>query len=109
VTVASSSAIETTTVTGTVLGLDGQGLAGVTITVSSADLASTMTATSGAGGAFAVAGLQVGTSQVGAEAVVTIGGVILYGTSGGVAPVAGGATVLQVIHCSRIPTPARTR
>jgi hypothetical protein len=98
-TVASTIAVAPpTTVVGTVLGLDGQGLAGVTITVSSADLVDTVTVTSGAGGAFAAAGFPARTSQVGAEAVVTVGGVMLYGTSGGAAAVAGGATALGPIQ-----------
>jgi hypothetical protein len=95
-----------TTVVGTVLGLDGQGLAGVTITVSSADLVDTETVTSGAGGAFAAAGFPARTSQVGAEAVVTVGGVMLYGTSGTAATaaaVAGGATALGSIQLQPYP------
>ena len=92
-----------TTVVGTVLGLDGQGLAGVTVTVSSTDLVDTVTVTSGAGGAFAAAGFPARTSQVGAEAVVTVGGVMLYGTSGGAAAAAGGATALAPIQLQPYP------
>ncbi len=98
----SSTVTQRTTVSGTALGLDGQGLAGVTITVSSEDLVNTVVATSGGGGAFAVE-LPTRSSQVGAEAVVTLGGVMLYGTSGRAAPAAGGATVLGAIQLQAYP------
>ncbi len=90
----SSTVAPSTTVTGTVLGTDGQGLGGVTVTVSSVDLASAATATTGAGGIFAIAGFQDRRWQLRAEAVIAVGGVMLYGTSGNAAPLAGGTTDL---------------
>jgi hypothetical protein len=89
----SSPVAQTTTVTGTALGTDGQGLAGVTVTVSSADLVDTATAVSGAGGAFAVTGFPARRWALQVEATITAGGVVLYGSNHtGVRPVAGGST-----------------
>jgi hypothetical protein len=85
-----------TTVTGNVLGTDGQGLAGVTVTVSSADLADTATVLSGPGGVFTVPAFPARAWTLQAEAAITIGGVLLYAVSGAPGPhaAAGGTTDL---------------
>ncbi|HLX09823.1 MAG TPA: Ig-like domain-containing protein [Thermoanaerobaculia bacterium] len=92
--VASSTVGQTTTVGGIVSGPDGQGLAGVTITVSSSDLADTRTVTSAAGGIFVVPGFPARRWQVRAEATITVGGVMLAGASGSATPLAGNITDL---------------
>jgi hypothetical protein len=99
----SSAVAPTTTVLGTVLGSDGQGLSGVTLTVSSADLADTVTVTSGAGGVFVVPGFPARRWLVRAEAMVTVGGVLLTSASTGAFPVAGGTTTLAAFQLQPYP------
>jgi hypothetical protein len=100
----STSAPPTTTVTGTVLGLDGQGLAGVTVTVASGDLADTATAVSGAGGGFAVTGFPAGAWPMRAEATITPGGVMLFAVNQGrTVPVPGGTTDLGTLSLQPYP------
>jgi hypothetical protein len=98
-----AAAPQTTTVSGTVLGTDGQGLAGVTVTVSSNDLVDTATVVSGAGGAFAVTGLPARAWPLRVEATITAGGVMLYANRGGVVPVAGGSTSLGSLTLQAYP------
>jgi hypothetical protein len=99
-----SSAAPTTTVTGTVSGTDGQGLAGVTVTVSSADLADTATVVSGAGGVFAIAAFPAGAWRLQVEATINLGGIMLYGVNrGGAFPVAGGSTSLGTLALQPYP------
>ncbi len=85
-----------TTVIGSVVGTDGQGLAGVTVTVSSDDLADTATVVSGAGGVFAVASFPARAWRLQAEATITIGAFMLTAASAANGPfaVAGGTTDL---------------
>jgi hypothetical protein len=98
------SVAQTTTVTGTVLSTDGQGLAGVGVTVSSTDLADTATVVSGAGGAFTVTGFPARAWPLQAEATITTGGVMLYGVDhGGLVPVAGGTTSLGALALQPYP------
>ncbi|HLX07628.1 MAG TPA: Ig-like domain-containing protein, partial [Thermoanaerobaculia bacterium] len=95
---------QTTTVTGSVLGTDGQGLAGVTVTVSSADLADTATVVSGAGGVFTVAGFPARAWPLQFEATITVGGVVLYGIDHpGIVPFAGGTTSLGSLALQPYP------
>ena len=100
----SSSVAQTTTVTGTVLGTDGQGLAGVTITISSIDLADIVTVTSGAGGIYTAPGFPARFFAVTVEAVVTLGGVMLTGgPNGGLLPVANGITTMPTFQLQPYP------
>ncbi len=94
-----------TTVTGIVVGADGQGLSGVTVTVSSADLADTATALSGPGGAFLVPAFPARAWTLQAEATIVSGGVLLSAASGlhGPHAVAGGATDLGTLTLSPYP------
>ncbi len=97
-----------TTVIGSVVGPDGQGLAGVTVTVSSDDLADTATVVSGvsgAGGVFAVASFPARAWRLQAEATITIGGVMLTAASGANGPfaVAGGITDLGSLALQPYP------
>jgi len=101
---AAGSVAQTTTVTGTVMGTDGQGLADVGITVSSTDLADTATVVSGAGGAFTVTGFPARAWPLQAEATIATGGVMLYGADhGGPVPVAGGTTSLGALALQPYP------
>jgi len=100
----SSAAPPTTTVTGSVLGTDGQGLAGVTVTVSSVDLADTATAVSGAGGVFTVAGFPARAWGLQLEATITAAGVMLYGNDHtGIVPAPGGTTSLGSLALQPYP------
>ena len=94
-----------TTVIGSVVGTDGQGLAGVTVTVSSDDLADTATVVTGAGGAFAVASFPARAWRLQAEATTTIGGVMLTAASGANGPFAvpGGITDLGPLALQPYP------
>ena len=94
-----STGAQTTTVTGIVLGPDGQGLAGAAVQLSSADTADLATVVSGAGGVFAVAGFPARFWAIGAEATATVGGVHVAGaTNGGSFAVAGGTTTLGTLQ-----------
>jgi hypothetical protein len=100
----SASRPTVTTVTGTVLGTDGQGLAGVTVSVASIDLGDSATTTSGAGGVFAVTGFPARLWNLRAEATINVGGVMLSGaSSGSVVPAAGGTTSLGSIQLQPYP------
>jgi hypothetical protein len=94
-----------TTVTGNVLGADGQGLPGVTVTISSADLADTATVSSGPGGAFTVPTFPARAWTLQAEATITSGGAELFAASGGNGPhaVAGGTTDLGSLTLQPYP------
>jgi hypothetical protein len=94
-----------TTVTGIILGADGQGLPGVTVTVSSADLADTATVASGPGGAFTVPAFPARAWTLQAEATITSGGVLFYAASGPNGPhaVAGGTTDLGSLTLQPYP------
>jgi hypothetical protein len=95
-----------TTVTGSILGPDGQGLAGITVTVSSADLADTATAVSGAGGAFVVPVFPARAWTLQTEATATIGGVqYTYATSPALRPhaIAGGVTDFGAVTLQPYP------
>ena len=94
-----------TTVTGSVLGTDGQGLAGVTVTVSSADLSDTATVLSGPGGVFTVPSFPARAWTLQAEATITTGGVMLYAATGANGPyaVAGGTTQLGSLALQPYP------
>jgi hypothetical protein len=94
-----------TLVMGTVVGPDGQGLVGVTVTVSSVDLADTATILSGPGGAFLVPAFPARAWTLQAEATVVSGGVLLSAASGlnGPHAVAGGATDLGTLTLSPSP------
>lgn len=94
-----------TAVTGTILGADGQGLAGVTVTVSSADLADTATVVTGPGGAYTVPVFPARAWTLQAEATVVSGGVLLSAASGPNGPhaVAGGTTDLQALILEPYP------
>jgi uncharacterized repeat protein (TIGR01451 family) len=99
-----AASAQTTTVTGVVLGTDGQGLAGVTITVSSYDLADSATVTSAAGGTYTAPGFPARSWPVYVEAVATAGGVTLYGApSVGLLPVANGATTMATFQLQPYP------
>ncbi len=104
-TLVAAPAPQPTTVTGSVLGTDGQGLAGVTVTVSSADLADTATVASGPGGGFTVASFPARAWTLQAEATITIGGVMLYAASGANGPhaVRGGITDLGSLALQPYP------
>src|ERR1700674_1333357 len=103
--VPTSSSAQTTAVTGTVLGTDGQGLAGVTITISSYELADTVTVTSGASGIYTAPGFPARAWPVDIEAVATVGGVMLTGapTTGGRLPVANGTTTMATFQLQPFP------
>ncbi len=96
--------LSTTTVTGSVLGTDGQGLGGATVTVASADLAASATAVSAADGTFTVPGLLATAWPLVVEATITTGGAMLYAhTSTGVVPVAAGTTAVGAVTLQAYP------
>jgi hypothetical protein len=97
----------TTTVTGVVLGTDGQGLAGVTVTISSYDLVDSAVVISGAGGVYTVPAFPARLWPLDVEALATVGGVLLDGApaSGGMQPVAGGTTIMPTFMLQPAPVP----
>jgi hypothetical protein len=79
-------------------------LAGVTITISSYDLADSATVTSAAGGIYTAPGFPARSWPVYLEAVATAGGVTLYGAPGvGLLPVANGTTTMATFQLQPYP------
>jgi hypothetical protein len=101
-----TSVVPTTTVTGTVLGTDGQGLAGVTVTISSYDLVDSAIAITGAGGLYTASAFPARNWPVDVEAAATVGGAMLYGApaTGGMLPVAGGTTTMATFMLQALPS-----
>jgi hypothetical protein len=100
------SVVPTTTVTGTVLGTDGQGLAGVTVTIASYDLVDSAVAITGAGGLYTASAFPARNWPVDVEAVTAVGGAMLYGApaTGGMLPVAGGTTTMATFMLQTLPS-----
>jgi hypothetical protein len=89
-----STGLQSTTVTGTVLGPDGQGVAGATVKIVSGDLADLATVASGPGGGFVAGAFPARLWPVGAEVTATANGVLLSGSCAGATPAGGGVTPL---------------
>ena len=87
---------QTSTITGTVQGPDGLGLAGATVKLASGDLADLATVASGPGGIFVAPGFPARSWPLEAKMTVTVGGAFVTGTASAARPAAGGFTQLGV-------------
>jgi hypothetical protein len=98
---------QTTTVTGTVIGPDGQPFAGASVQVTSADLADMASAASGAGGALVLPVFPARSWAIFTLASATVAGAPMVGGAGSSgAAVAGGATSVGQIQLQPAPNPA---
>jgi hypothetical protein len=92
-----------TTVAGMVVGPDGQPMVGITVVVSSADLADLVTVISGPGGTFAASGFSARQWTLSAFAAGTVGGAAVSGRSAATLAVSGGRTDLGVVQLASLP------